>query len=82
MVIQIIGAYMDNESYFRTYQYRIQDDSWVLPANVRLFSNDFIREFKDRFKWELNTEGEVYLMLRDEKFWREITGKKKMYVDT
>ena len=73
---------MDNESYFRTYQDHIQDSSWVQPANIRLFSNDFIREFRDKFKWDLNTEGEVTLMLRDEKFWREITGKKRMYVES
>lgn len=71
---------MDNESYFRTYQDNIQDDEWVTWVNIRLFSNDFIREFRDRFKWELNPEGEIYLMRRDEKFWREITGKKRMYV--
>lgn len=72
---------MDNESYFRIYKNYIQDIDWVSPANIRLFSNDFIREFKDKFKWELNIEGEITLMLRNKKFWTEITGKKQ-YVET
>lgn len=60
----------------------IQDDSWVTWVNVKLFSNDFIREFKDRFKWELNSEGERELYYRDKKFWREITGKREDNVET
>ena len=65
---------MDNESYFRTYKDNIRDDSWSSPANVRLFSKDFIREFKDKFTWS-NTENRIILEMLGYEFYKEITGE-------
>ena len=65
---------MDNESYFRLYKDNIRDDSWSRPANVRLFSKDFIREFKDKFTWS-NTENRIILEMLGYDFYKEITGE-------
>lgn len=70
----------ENEAFFRMYQDQIDVYSWVNAENIKTFSKDFMREFKDRFKWECGLEGEIVLMRKDENFWREITGKKKMYI--
>lgn len=66
-----------NETFFRQHQEYISNSSWVSPLNLRWFSKDFIREFKNKFKWELNGDGVVELIIKGRDFYKEIIGNEE-----
>lgn len=63
-----------HEDYFRENAEGMFDGWWNNPSNLKYFSKDFIREFKDKFWWD-NTENKVILRLHGNEFYKEIIGE-------
>ena len=62
------------EDYFRENVRDMFDGWWNNPSNLKYFSKDFIREFKDKFWWK-NTENRVILRMLGHEFYKEIMGE-------
>lgn len=70
-----MNEYNKEELWFRISQDYITIATWNNPSNLKYFTKDFIREFKDKFRWN-RTENQVILRLQGKKFYREITGEE------
>lgn len=62
------------EDYFRENTEDIFDGLWNNPSNLKYFSKNFIREFKDKFWWN-NTDTKVILRMLGHEFYKEIMGE-------
>ena len=50
------------------------DGWWNNPSNLKYFSKDFIREFRNKFWWN-NEECKVILRMLGHDFYKEIMGE-------
>ena len=64
----------DEENYFRENADAMYDGWWNNPSNLKYFSKDFIREFKNKFTWT-TTENKVILRMLGHEFYKEIMGE-------
>ena len=62
------------EDYFRENVVTMFDGWWNNPSNLKYFSKDFIREFRDKFWWDTE-ESKAILRMLGYDFYKEIMGE-------
>lgn len=62
------------ESDFRENYEDMFDGWWNNPSNLKYFSKDFIRQFKNKFTW-ITTENKTILRMLGHEFYKEIMGE-------